>query len=428
MICINVSIIIPIFNGVNTIIGCLDSILLQNYISYEIICIDDGSTDSTVMCIKKYIKEHENLNIRLLHQKNSGSGSARNRGIEAAQGEYIAFLDADDCFVDSDALEKMYKLCKEKGVSVCGSRGQISNNGAILEADFYKDSNPPFNMVIDYSDYQMDYGYYFFIYNREFLINNHIYFPDYRRYQDPVFFVNAMSKAKKFVMADTTLYRIYASDYFAKFNPNKVIDLLDALIDNMKFALDNGYDLLFERTSDRLNFEYSYTILHNISTEYTANNSKIISLILKANELERLYYRNDEYVMQLLQMMTQYVGIGRKTYQESLIAAIEAEEKIAIYGAGVYGKGFYNYLAKKRLSDKVSCFVTSLSKNDERVEGIPVISIEKYKGSNMRIYVAVHEQLQKEIVKMLKENSIENYELLDGVFLYGESLNNHAIS
>ncbi len=417
MICINVSVIVPIFNGANTIIGCLDSILSQKNIFYEIICVDDGSTDSTVKCIKQYIKEHEELRIRLLHQNNSGSGSARNRGIDAAQGEYIAFLDSDDCFVDTDALEKMYKLCKEKGVSICGSRGQISNNGTILEADYYKNNILPFNTVVDYCDYQMDYGYYFFIFNREFLINNHIYFPDYIRYQDPIFFVHAMHAAERFVMADTVLYCFYTSDHFAKFNPDKVIDLLNALIDNMKFALEHGYDLLFRRTINRLNFEYSYTIINNFSIENTIQNTEIISLVFKANEIIRKYYSNNSYIMPLIEIIIQRAALGIKLYREELLERLDREECIAIYGAGLYGHGFYDYLVKHNLEEKIKCFLVSSIGLQSNIDNIPVLPICNYENIDCKIFIAVGERYQGEIVEILDQYGVMDYELLDTVFL-----------
>lgn len=89
-----ISIIIPIYNVENYLAQCLDSIILQTYKNLEIILIDDGSTDSCAQICDSYaLKE---ARIKVIHQKNSGLSEARNAGIEAATGEYIAFIDSDD--------------------------------------------------------------------------------------------------------------------------------------------------------------------------------------------------------------------------------------------------------------------------------------------------------------------------------------------
>ncbi len=81
---------IPVYNGAETIEQSLRSVLNQSYKNYEIIVVDDGSTDRTVELLGKY------KNIKLYRQENRGAGAARNLGIKAARGEMIAFLDADD--------------------------------------------------------------------------------------------------------------------------------------------------------------------------------------------------------------------------------------------------------------------------------------------------------------------------------------------
>jgi len=86
-----VSIIVPVFNSSEFIYRALDSIKKQTFTSYEVIVIDDGSTDDSVL----KIKEHE-LDVKLIKKPNGGVSSARNLGIRAAKGKYIAFLDSDD--------------------------------------------------------------------------------------------------------------------------------------------------------------------------------------------------------------------------------------------------------------------------------------------------------------------------------------------
>jgi glycosyltransferase involved in cell wall biosynthesis len=87
-----VSVIIPLFNKARYIQRAIDSVLAQTYIDYELIVVDDGSTDDGVKIVRKY----SDMRIRLILQDNAGPGAARNRGIKESFGKYIAFLDADD--------------------------------------------------------------------------------------------------------------------------------------------------------------------------------------------------------------------------------------------------------------------------------------------------------------------------------------------
>ncbi|MBD8016991.1 glycosyltransferase family 2 protein [Kaistella pullorum] len=99
-----ISIIIPCYNAEPYIEQCLDSILCQTYIALEIICIDDGSTDSTLQILKENAEKDSRL--QLITQKNAGIAAARNAGLKIASGNYIAFVDADD-WLETDTFEKV---------------------------------------------------------------------------------------------------------------------------------------------------------------------------------------------------------------------------------------------------------------------------------------------------------------------------------
>lgn len=87
-----ITVVIPLYNKAGYIRRALDSVFSQTFIDYEIIVIDDGSTDDSV----DHVEIYNDSRLRIIHQENSGPGAARNRGINESRGEYIAFLDADD--------------------------------------------------------------------------------------------------------------------------------------------------------------------------------------------------------------------------------------------------------------------------------------------------------------------------------------------
>lgn len=91
-----VSIVIPYFNNENTIRRALSSVIGQTYKNYEIILINDGSTDNSKKIVEDFIRKNDHVIIKNINQSNSGPSSSRNRGIHESNGKYIAFLDADD--------------------------------------------------------------------------------------------------------------------------------------------------------------------------------------------------------------------------------------------------------------------------------------------------------------------------------------------
>lgn len=87
-----ISVVIPLYNKEKSIASTLQTVLNQTFTDYEIVIVNDGSTDNSVIEVEKVQDDR----IRLIHQQNAGVSAARNRGIEEAKGELIAFLDADD--------------------------------------------------------------------------------------------------------------------------------------------------------------------------------------------------------------------------------------------------------------------------------------------------------------------------------------------
>ncbi len=91
----NVSVVIPVFNGGDLLAPCLDSVLAQNVRNFELIVVDDASTDSTPQTLARYAASDDRIWV-LTHTENVGAGASRNDGMAAATGEFILFLDADD--------------------------------------------------------------------------------------------------------------------------------------------------------------------------------------------------------------------------------------------------------------------------------------------------------------------------------------------
>lgn len=112
-----ISIIVPMYNVEQYISKCLKSIVGQSISkeSYEIIVIDDGSTDKSGAIADEFAEQYDNL--RVIHKKNEGQSLARKLGVEMAKGEYIGFIDADD-WIDKDMFCGLYKAIKEENADI----------------------------------------------------------------------------------------------------------------------------------------------------------------------------------------------------------------------------------------------------------------------------------------------------------------------
>ena len=111
-----ISVIIPIYNVEKYLSECLDSITNQTLKNIEIICVNDGSTDSSLNILNEYASK--DTRIKIINQENKGAGAARNRGMSEATGEYIYFIDSDD-FVSTNFLEKMLKKITKTHSDIC---------------------------------------------------------------------------------------------------------------------------------------------------------------------------------------------------------------------------------------------------------------------------------------------------------------------
>lgn len=123
-----ITVVVPCYNGEKWIRRCLKSILDQIYTDFEIIVINDGSTDHTV----RVVEEIKDPHVRLINQINAGVSAARNRGIQEAKGEWIAFVDGDD-YVENTYLQKLFSMLSEEALPVVGFGNNNLNNSILCD-------------------------------------------------------------------------------------------------------------------------------------------------------------------------------------------------------------------------------------------------------------------------------------------------------
>jgi glycosyltransferase involved in cell wall biosynthesis len=257
----SVSIILPTLNAAGTLERAIGSALAQTLEDWELICVDNGSTDETVRKLRT-VASHDSR-VRVLAEPAPGAGPARNTGLGAARGRFIAFLDADDQFAAENALATLVQHATRSGAKVCGGSMQVQLRDGTAVEDF-EDLNRGFRFEKtekrDYRGYQFDYGFYRFIYERELLTSTGIKFPHYKRFQDPPFFVRSMLAAGSFYALAQTTYVHHAAHRKLNWDADEVSGLLAGLTDNLLLSRQNRLETLHRVTVERLTAEFAHVI------------------------------------------------------------------------------------------------------------------------------------------------------------------------
>ena len=140
-----ISVVVPVYNREQLVAACIESILNQTYKNFELIIVDDGSTDKSYEICKKY--QSADKRISIIKQKNSGVSIARNQGIENAKGEYICFVDSDDT-VSPDILKSYTEQLQTKAYDliVCGFYNATQNH----KVEYYELPDREINNLKDF--------------------------------------------------------------------------------------------------------------------------------------------------------------------------------------------------------------------------------------------------------------------------------------
>lgn len=127
-----ISVIIPVYNSAPYLKRCIESVLRQTLLEWEIMLVDDGSTDESGAICDEYVENH--ANIRVYHKHNEGASLARKYGLSKVQGEYVTFVDSDD-LVEEDYLERLYQAMKQYGTKIAACDQVKHQEGTDLVVD-----------------------------------------------------------------------------------------------------------------------------------------------------------------------------------------------------------------------------------------------------------------------------------------------------
>lgn len=207
---IKFSVIVPVYNVQDYLEQCIKSIALQSYTNFEMIVIDDGSTDQSGKICDEMAERFRM--IRVIHQKNAGLSAARNAGMAVATGDYILFVDSDD-YIGFSSLEKFSKLIGNEGQDpdvIAGIACAVLESGKMEE---YKhptglESVTSGQRFLSEAIRQNTFlpCAQFYVYKREFLCEQQLSFFDGILHEDELWAVQVLLKAQKVKLANFRFY------------------------------------------------------------------------------------------------------------------------------------------------------------------------------------------------------------------------------
>ena len=242
-----ITVILPVYNVEKYIEDCILSIINQTLTDIEVIFVDDCGSDNSISIVEEYAKFDKRIKV-VKNEKNSGAAQSRNNGLSHATGEFVCFMDPDDAYASDDILEIMYNTVIQNDVlAVCGNIKVVEDSYRYYNFSKKTSSYYGFNVLKDglytYEDYNIwsSWGFTRFIFNRKYIMDNKILFPNYRHYEDPLFFVTLMSSLNKFygINKDVYLYRQVQKD--RKMSYLAIKDTLLSIKEVLNIYLENKF-------------------------------------------------------------------------------------------------------------------------------------------------------------------------------------------
>lgn len=265
------SIIVPVYNMAadNKLTFCLDSLLNQTITDYEIIAVDDASTDESPSILKEYETRYPNRVKVILSEVNTHQGGAKNKGIRAAAGEWISFIDSDD-FVSPDYYETLLKKADETGADMVGCDfslvyghsfevGTIQKNGREIQSGVMNEERMK-SLVLDGGSLCVK------IYKRDRILKDELFFPENIFYEDNAVGNSYLVMASHYEYISKPMYYYYqhSSSTVHTVTKKRCEDRLEASRLMLKEAHDKGY---YDKVCEEL--EYKYIILFYLNTVFS---------------------------------------------------------------------------------------------------------------------------------------------------------------
>ena len=238
-----VSVIMPVYNAEGCLPVALDSLKSQSFRDFEVVFVDDCSTDGTPSVLEAFKKESD-ISCKIVRQEvNGGVAAARNKGLEAAEGDYLAFLDADDR-MEPEELEKAVAKAEEVAADIVGwdwTLGFEKNGRYMRQADY----DAPLQALKNLMGGTMRWNLWLFLVKQKLLIDNNIRFIEGANMgEDMMVMIKAFAKARNVVQIHEPLYRYNAvsqTSLSRQFSEERRAEIMANLSEVEKTVEDSQY-------------------------------------------------------------------------------------------------------------------------------------------------------------------------------------------
>lgn len=292
---VKVSIVIPIYNVEKYLAECLQSVCRQTLKEIEIICVNDGSTDSSKSIIEKFMSKDKR--VKIVDKKNSGYGNTMNRGFDSAKGEYIGIVESDD-FVEEDTFETLYAEAKKYDLDVIksdyytfyGDSKKEDYINTCPEQQYYGKLFTDNNKSEEVFSFRMN--TWTGLYKRKFIEDNKIRHNETpgASYQDNGFWFQTISLAKRLMYINKAFYH-YRQD-----NPNSSINSTGKI-----YCMCDEYDFIDNFVENHTEIKDKYFVPYfkkrffNCMTTYdrVSNENKLLFLKRFSQDLKKLIEKNN---------------------------------------------------------------------------------------------------------------------------------------
>lgn len=237
-----ISVIVPVFNIEKYVGRCIDSILNQSYMNFELILVDDGSIDSSGSICDEYALKDKR--VKVIHKKNGGLSSARNAGLDVAKGEYISLIDGDD-FVHRDFLKILYQNAIENNADlVCCDFKRITEKD-IVDVKQQKESGA---VRLFTNDEAFAARWIIFVMAWNKLYKKRLFetcrYPEGKLHEDEFVFHRLLFQCEVVVHVNAELYYYFCREnsIINTFNTKRISDAVEALEERLKFCIQNDWN------------------------------------------------------------------------------------------------------------------------------------------------------------------------------------------
>lgn len=384
-----VSVVIPVYNRETTIGRSVASVLNQSYTNLELIIVDDCSNDNSL----KVVQEFQDKRIRVIPlERNSGANAARNKGIMAAKGQYIAFQDSDDEWV-KDKLKIQLQDMMNRDLSACFCAHRlIDDKGESIVPEDYEDKKKYETELINVLAGCNVVSTQTLIVKKDIFDKIGYFDEEMPRLQDYEFAIRLAQKEKIGYIACPLVF-VYHSKISISTN-------LDALCEAIILLLKKHGDFIKKQSMLSL-------FLNNALI--SGQGSQLYSECVRFQEMAVRKNRKDlnvlEYVLDCIIHRYKICSrIQRKLY-ESQIDNLKSDNFV-IYGAGHIAQKIYRELKDKRIYPK--CFLVTREKKEDSINGIPVYRIDEWDDIEITVVVGVAAVSQNEIIDTLISKKYKN--------------------